>query len=197
MKTLLSEAREECRLDYAAEEQGQAIPSSAGRKWAWRGKHRLDEAGKFVCGYKSWRQASDREKVRGGGHMHRDSLARDQTRGWDQFERGTAAGTVCKLCGRLIESVVTHEEWLAYQDFRERHTSYGGGAAKGYRGWFEPGVHGKGPGGKASWKGKHAGGVDEGFRCLYITVLRRKYRIAEEAGGCERCGRLRSEGQSE
>lgn len=193
VKTWLTDVREECLLDYAPEQQGP--PSVVGRKWAWRGKHRLDAAGQFVCDYKSWRQPRDHAKVENGGHFHRDTLARSTKGGLGQFERGTEAGTVCKLCGRLIESVIAHEDWLAYQDFRTRHPSYGGGDAKGYRGWFEPGVHPKGPGGKASWKGKHTGGVEEGFRCMYITVLRRGVRVKEEAGGCARCGRLRSEGQ--
>lgn len=197
MKTWLADVREECLLDYAPEEPSPFVPSSAGRKWAWRGKHRLDAEGRFVCGYKSWRQARDCVKVSEAGHFHRDTLARSTKGELGQFERGTTVGSVCKLCGRLIESVVTWEEWLAYQAFRERFESYGGGAGRGYRAWYEPGVHGKAPGGKAMWKGKHAGGAGEGFKCLYITVLRKGLRVREEAGGCGRCGRLRSEGQAD
>lgn len=191
MKCFFNRAVEESRWDVIPEEQG---PGGlvAGRSWAWRGKHRRDAAGGFVCAYKSWRTRAKKEEVEARAPIHRDGLARDSNR--DVHERGTTVGKVCKDCGRLITSVVSHEEWLAYQGWREQNTSYGG-PRSGYRAWFEPGAHGKAPGGKAGRRvaGKHTG-KGEGFRCNYISVMRRGLRIKAANGGCARCGRLRSEG---
>lgn len=194
MRCFWKRVREQVLLDLVPEQQGPGGSKVAGRVWQWRGKHRLDRDGNFVCGYRSNRTPQDKAKV---------ARAREDTAEWYLAGSkpyhgvvlfGKVPGTVCKKCNRLITTVVTHEEWLEHQDWRERNRSYGGYAV-GYRPWYEPGAHPKSPGGRPGrvWAGRHLG-KGEAFRCNYLTTLRRKLRLPPAQGGCPRCGRPRNEG---
>ena len=187
--------REQILLDFAGEQQGPAV-RVAGRQWNWRGKHRLDEKGEFVCAYRSHRVARDKLKVAAARTELWDMVPEtDKRLGTVVF--GTKPGFVCKNCLRLITTVVTHAEWVEHQGWRESNPSYGGYAV-GYRPWYEPGAHPKSPGGKlgGQWKGRHTGEGAE-FQCNYITRLRKLLRARVEDGGCARCGRMRNERGSE
>lgn len=183
--------REQTHLDFAEEEKGPGGDKTGGRQWSWRGKHRLDEKGEFVCAYRSHRTPRDVMKVAAARGEVWDMLPVKNRLGSLAF--GTKPGLVCRNCYRLITTVVTYVEWIEHQAWRETNPSYGGYAA-GYRPWYEPGAHPKSPGGPVGgqWKGRHTGAGEE-FQCNYITRLRKVLRAKPEDGGCPRCGRMRNE----
>src|SRR5262245_41468846 len=101
------------RCYWAGVKQEREMATRRGRRWSWRGKHRTDAAGSFVCSYKSWRTIANKERIIAVAPIHRDGLARKSSS--LPHEQGTRVGTVCRECGRLIEYIASHEEWLLYQ----------------------------------------------------------------------------------
>lgn len=194
MRCRWQEVREETLLDGVGEEQRAGGNKQGGRQWSWRGKHRLDEVGRFVCSYKSHRTPRDTAKVAAAEEWYWNvQPTRDKRIG--AVQHGTTLGTVCRNCLRLITNVVSYEEWIEHQVWRERNPSYGGYGV-GYRPWYEPGAHPKQTGGPVGrqWAGRHRG-AGKTFACYYLTVLRRELRTPSEQGGCRQCGRLRKEGK--
>lgn len=80
----------------------EAIPSPRpARSWGWSGKHRLGPHGGFQCHYKAHKGRIDMSNV------------------------GMALGKVCPFCARLITSLLTNDEWQAYQAGRGRSWEQG------------------------------------------------------------------------